>query len=102
MNIVGHNSVITGTIDSDMDLFVAGLFHGTIITRGELFIYPEGVVRGTVKAKDLTVAGSIQGKIEVSNRLRVKTSARLDADIITRFLDWEEGAKLDGEVHTFF
>ena len=65
-------------------------------------MYPEGVVKGTVKAKDLTVAGRMQGEIEVSNRLKVKNSANLKANISTRFLDWEEGALLEGEVHTFF
>ena len=102
MNIFGEDSVISGSIDSDQDLFVAGRFEGTIISGGEVYVYPEGVVRGCVKAKDLTVAGSIHGVIEVSNRLRVKNSARLEARINTRFLDWEEGARLDGEVHTVF
>jgi cytoskeletal protein CcmA (bactofilin family) len=73
----------------------------TSIPRGRC-IYPEGEVKGKVKAKDLTVAGRIQGEIEVTNRLRVKNSATLEANISTRFLDWEEGAELEGEVHTFY
>jgi cytoskeletal protein CcmA (bactofilin family) len=48
------------------------------------------------------VAGRIQGEIEVTNRLKVKNSANLEANISTRFLDWEEGAVLEGEVHTFY
>jgi cytoskeletal protein CcmA (bactofilin family) len=100
MNIVGGGSKISGTIDSDRDLVIAGRFEGTIISTGEVYVYPEGVIRGRVEAKDLTVAGSIQGEIEVSNRLRVKQSACLEAKINTRFLDWEEGARLDGVVHT--
>ena len=102
MNLVGKNSVLTGNIESDKDLFIAGRFEGTIVTKGSLHVYPEGVVKGTIKVKDLTVAGRIQGEIEVSNRLKVKNSANLYARISTRFLDWEEGATLDGEVHTFF
>ena len=102
MNLVGKDSVLTGNIESDEDLFVAGRFEGTIVTKGALHVYSEGVVKGTIKAKDLTVAGKIQGEIEVSNRLKVKNSAYLDARISTRFLDWEEGARLEGEVHTFF
>jgi len=50
----------------------------------------------------MIVAGKIQGEIEVTNRLKVKNSANLEANINTRFLDWEEGAVLEGEVHTFF
>ena len=102
MNVVGQGSVVIGTIECEKDLFVAGRFEGTIITAGALHIYPQGVVKGMVKAKDLTVAGKIQGEIEVTNRLRVKNSANLEANINTRFLDWEEGAVLEGEVHTFF
>jgi cytoskeletal protein CcmA (bactofilin family) len=102
MNVVGQGSVVIGTIECDKDLFVAGRFEGTIITTGALHIYPQGVVKGKVKAKDLTVAGKIQGEVEVSNRLKVKNSASLEANINTRFLDWEEGAVLEGEVHTFF
>ena len=102
MNVVGLNSLVVGTIECDKDVFVAGRFEGTIITKGTLHIYPEGEVKGTVKAKDLTVAGRIQGEIEVTNRLKVKNSANLEANINTRFLDWEEGAVLEGEVHTFY
>jgi cytoskeletal protein CcmA (bactofilin family) len=102
MNVVGQGSLVIGTIECEKDLFVAGRFEGTIITAGALHIYPQGVVKGKVKAKDLTVAGKIQGEIEVTNRLRVKNSASLEANINTRFLDWEEGALLEGEVRTFF
>jgi cytoskeletal protein CcmA (bactofilin family) len=102
MNVVGLNSLVIGTIECEQDIFVAGRFEGTIVTKGALHIYPEGEVKGKVKAKDLTVAGRIEGEIEVTNRLRVKNSADLEANINTRFLDWEEGAVLEGEVRTFY
>jgi cytoskeletal protein CcmA (bactofilin family) len=102
MNVVGQGSVLIGDIDCEKDLFVAGRFEGTITTTGALHVYPEGMVKGKIKAKDLTVAGKIQGEIEVTNRLKVKNSANLEANINTRFLDWEEGAVLEGEVNTFY
>jgi cytoskeletal protein CcmA (bactofilin family) len=86
MNVVGQGSVLVGNIECEKDLFVAGRFEGNIITSGVLHIYPEGIVKGKVKAKDLIVAGKIQGEIEVTNRLRVKNSANLEAHINTRFL----------------
>jgi cytoskeletal protein CcmA (bactofilin family) len=102
MNVVGQGTVVIGTIECKNDLFVIGRFEGTIVTSGALHIYPQGVVKGKIKAKDLIVAGKIQGEIEVTNRLKVKNSANLEAYINTRFLDWEDGAVLEGEVHTFF
>jgi len=102
MNVVGQGSVLIGTIECEKDLYVVGRFEGTIVTTGALHVYPDGVVKGKVKAKDLIVAGTMQGEIEVTNRLKVKNSANLEANINTRFLDWEEGAVLEGEVHTFF
>ena len=102
MNVVGQGSVLLGTIESEQDFYVAGRFEGTLITNGILHVYPEGIVKGKVKAKDMIVAGKIQGEIEVTNRLKVKNSASLEANINTRFLDWEEGAVLEGEIHTFF
>lgn len=102
LSVVGENTIVTGTIECEQDVFIAGTFEGTILTTGALHVYPEGVVKGTVKAKDITVAGRMQGEIEVSNRLKVKNSASLKANISTRFLDWEEGAILEGEVHSFF
>ena len=102
MNVVGEKTVVIGTIQCDQDVFVAGTFEGTIVTTGTLHVYPEGIVKGMVRAKDITVAGRMQGEVEVSNRLKVKNSASLEAKINTRFLDWEEGAVLKGEVHTFY
>ena len=102
MNIVGEKSVLIGTIHCEGDLLVAGRLEGTITSKGTLHVCEGGVVKGTVRTNDLTVAGLIQGEIEVSNRLRVKSSAKLEACVNTRFLDWEEGAELEGELNAYY
>ena len=102
MNVVGAHSVITETIDCANHVFVTGRFEETLSTKGTLYVYPVGLVKGRVKAKDLMGAGRILGEIEVSNRLRAKNSASFEASINTCFLDWEKGAKLVGEVYPSF
>jgi cytoskeletal protein CcmA (bactofilin family) len=102
MNVVGEKSMLVGSFNCEEDLLVAGRFEGSIVTKGTLHVYTAGEVKGTVQAHNLTVEGSIQGEVQVRNRLKVKNSASLEAHIRTRFLDWEEGAKLEGELNSYY
>ena len=53
MNVVGLNSLVIGTIECEKDVYVAGRFEGTIVTKGALHIYPEGEVKAPWGSYDI-------------------------------------------------
>jgi cytoskeletal protein CcmA (bactofilin family) len=56
----------------------------------------EGMIEGDVICKDADISGAIKAKITVSQLLSLKTTAKLNGDIITNKLSIEPGAAFSG------
>ena len=96
VNIIGNGTTITGDIKSKGDIRVDGSLNGSIETEGKVVVGQGGVVEGDVICKDADVAGVIKAKITVSQLLSLKSSAKLNGDIVTNKLSIEPGATFTG------
>ena len=96
INMIGSGTVITGDIKSQGDIRVDGSLSGSIETQGKIVVGQGGVVEGDVICKDADVAGVLKAKITVSQLLSLKSSAKLNGDIITNKLSIEPGATFTG------
>jgi len=96
VNIIGNGTTITGDIKSKGDIRVDGSLNGSIETEGKVVVGKGGVVEGDVICKDADVAGAIKAKITVSQLLSLKSSAKLNGDIVTNKLSIEPGATFTG------
>ena len=96
INMIGEGTVITGDIKSKGDIRVDGSLMGSIDTEGKVVVGQGGVVEGDVICKDADVAGVLKAKITVSQLLSLKSSAKLNGDIVTNKLSIEPGATFTG------
>ena len=96
INLIGDGTIITGDIKSKGDIRVDGSLKGSIDTEGKVVVGPAGVVEGDVICKDADIAGVLKAKINVSQLLSLKSSAKLNGDIITNKLSIEPGATFTG------
>ena len=96
INMIGEGTVITGDIKSKGDIRVDGSLKGSINTEGKVVVGQGGVIEGDVTCKDADIAGVIKAKISVSQLLSLKSSAKLNGDIITNKLSIEPGASFTG------
>ena len=96
INMIGSGTVITGDIKSQGDIRVDGSLSGSIETQGKVVVGQGGVVEGDVICKDADVAGVLKAKITVSQLLSLKSSAKLNGDIIANKLSIEPGATFTG------
>ena len=96
INMIGEGTIITGDIKSKGDIRVDGSLKGSIDTEGKVVVGPGGIVEGDVVCKDADIAGVIKAKISVSQLLSLKSSAKLNGDIITNKLSIEPGATFTG------
>ena len=87
---------ITGDIKSKGDIRVDGSLKGSIETEGKVVVGQGGVVEGDVVCQDADVAGVLKAKITVSQLLSLKSSAKLNGDIVTNKLSIEPGATFSG------
>jgi hypothetical protein len=64
---------------------------------GRVIVTQEGVVEGELRATDADVAGSVQGEIHITERLMLKSTARIDGSIAAGRIKVEEGALFAGQ-----
>ena len=96
INMIGDGTTITGDIKSKGDIRVDGSLKGSIETEGKVVVGQGGVVEGDVICKDADVAGVLKAKITVTQLLSLKSSAKLNGDIVTNKLSIEPGATFSG------
>ena len=96
INMIGAGTVITGDVHSKGDIRVDGILKGSVITKGKVVLGREGVIEGDIECSTADISGTIKAKITVSQLLSLKTSAKLNGDIITNKLSIEPGAEFTG------
>jgi cytoskeletal protein CcmA (bactofilin family) len=97
--VLGKNVVIQGQIMSREDLTIEGEVDGTIeMMEHRLTIAVNGKVRADVKAREIEVLGSIQGKIEAVEKVYIRKSAQLIGDIYSAGIIIEDGAYIKGSI----
>lgn len=96
VNMVGNGTVITGDIKSKSDIRIDGVLKGSVNTEGKLVVGSSGVVEGDVICSNADISGEIKAKITVSQLLSLKSTSKLNGDIVTNKLSIEPGASFSG------
>ena len=96
INLIGAGTEITGDIKSNGDVRIDGGLTGNLKTSGKVVIGETGKVGGEIECKNSEVLGEVHGKIQVSELLSLKATAKIFGDIITKKLAIEPGSKFTG------
>jgi cytoskeletal protein CcmA (bactofilin family) len=94
--IIGAKTQIKGEITGSENLVVEGLVEGTIRITGDLRVAPGGVVKATVSAQSVLVAGELVGDCHASQRTEIQASGRLTGNIRAPRVVIVEGATFRG------
>ena len=96
VNTIGAGTIITGDVQSKGDIRVDGTLKGSVNTLGKVVLGKDGVIEGDIVCNSADISGLIQAKITVSQLLSLKSTAKLNGDIITNKLSIEPGASFTG------
>jgi len=96
INRIVEGTVIEGTIRSESNLRIDGLFTGELITKGRLVVGPKGKVKGTVHCLCCDVEGTLEGEVTVLELLAMKATSTVQGDLYYGQLSVEAGAKALG------
>ncbi|MSV30880.1 MAG: polymer-forming cytoskeletal protein [Bryobacterales bacterium] len=96
---VGKSVTVKGQIFSREELLVDGEVEGTIeLVEHRLTIGPNGNVRAAIKAREIVILGSVQGNVEVTDKIDIRKDAKLVGDIKTARIIIEDGAYFKGSI----
>jgi cytoskeletal protein CcmA (bactofilin family) len=97
--VIGKSVTIKGQIYSQEDLTIDGEMEGSIeVKEHRLTVGPNGKVQAGVKAREIIVLGTINGNVEVSDKIDIRKDARLVGDIKTARIVIEDGAFFKGNI----
>jgi cytoskeletal protein CcmA (bactofilin family) len=96
---IGKSVLIKGELSGSEDIYVDGQVEGNIHLSGHnLTIGPHGRVRANVSAKNVTVAGTLDGNIVAGERTEFRKTAVANGDVQTKRIAIEDGAFFKGKL----
>jgi cytoskeletal protein CcmA (bactofilin family) len=99
VSVIGKSITITGDITGSEPLHVEGRVKGSIRFEGAyLNIGPEATVQSSITAREVVVRGSINGNVNVSERIDIRCGGSLSGDVTAHSVSIEEGAYFKGSI----
>lgn len=96
INLIGNGTTLTGEVMANGDFRIDGSLKGKLVVKGRLVVGPSGSIEGEVECQNADVSGEIKGKINVSELLSLKSTARFNGDIVTGKIAIEPEAQFTG------
>jgi cytoskeletal protein CcmA (bactofilin family) len=96
---IGASLVIKGEVSGSESLYINGRIEGTVnFADNRVTIAPNGSVVANISASEVVILGSVQGNIQCSDRLDIRSEGSLTGDVVTQRISVEDGAILKGSV----
>ncbi|MFW5995760.1 MAG: bactofilin family protein [Halanaerobiaceae bacterium] len=98
--IMGDGTKIDGDIRTNGSLRVEGEIDGNVKAEGDLFVGEGGKVKSEIEAREVIIAGVVEGNVVAHKKLEILPKGKLLGDIKTDKLKIEEGATFIGSSQT--
>lgn len=97
-SLLGNSLEVKGEIKSTGSLRLEGSVEGSVESQGDVSVGDRAVVTADITAKNVTIAGTINGNINCSGKAELLPTARIKGNIQAGVLVVSEGAFILGEV----
>jgi cytoskeletal protein CcmA (bactofilin family) len=97
-SVVDEQLVIRGEISTEGTIRVDGRIEGRLHRADTLIVGTNGVVVGDIEAREVIVAGTIEGNIVADRRVELQASASVRGDIRSAAMLLHEGASMNGHL----
>jgi cytoskeletal protein CcmA (bactofilin family) len=94
--VIGAKTQVKGEITGSENIVVEGVVEGAIRITGDLRVAPGGMVKATVSAQSVLVAGEVVGDCHATQRTEIQASGRLTGNIRAPRVVIVEGATFRG------
>ena len=95
----GSSFRLKGEMSGDEDLIIEGRFRGKIdLKNHSLLVEQTGKIKAEIRAKNVTIKGSIEGNIYASGKVFITKDGNVKGDIISPKISIMEGAGFKGSV----
>ena len=96
---LGKGTTFTGRLEFKGTAQISGTFNGDIVSEGILLIGEQGAITGKITVNDVKSSGAIHGDVQAKHKVTLHKTSRMEGNLQTQFLEIEEGAQFQGDVH---
>ena len=96
-SIIGKGAMLTGDLEVKSSMRVDGHVKGNLKCGDTIIVGKDGKVEGEIVAKNAVIGGTVQGKIEATDRVVLEATAVFTGDLKAGKLVIDEGAVFDGQ-----
>jgi cytoskeletal protein CcmA (bactofilin family) len=97
--VIGKQMIIKGRIHSTQDIILHGEVEGELdVQNCRLTIGPTGKALANAKAREVDVQGLLQGDVQSTDKISIRTGGQLVGDIRTAGIVIEDGGFFKGNV----
>lgn len=96
-NLIGKGTVIKGDVESSGDIRVDGRLIGSLKSNGKIVIGQTGEVEGDLSCKQADISGTVKGVLKCEELTSLKSTSRVEVDLVTKQLYIEVGAIFTGK-----
>ncbi|MFN0159545.1 MAG: polymer-forming cytoskeletal protein [Bacteroidota bacterium] len=97
LSLVGARTTIEGVVKTDGSIRIDGKLVGEVVAKSNAAVGASGIVEGSVTAKNVSVAGKVQGTVTAFEKLILEGKSVMKGDIRAAKLVVDEGAMFDGK-----
>ncbi|MGE5594348.1 MAG: bactofilin family protein [Betaproteobacteria bacterium] len=94
--IIGKETRVSGRVQASGTIRVDGSIDGEIEADGDVVIGEPGRLVASIHARNVTIAGEVQGDVHAEGRLELLPTGKLYGDVKTAILAIEDGAIFKG------
>ena len=92
---IGESVILKGDISDCDKAVICGQFEGTIVA-SSIQISEGGSVKGTIECEELSIAGSVDGKVTSTKTLEIKATGKLTGEILYEEFLVTAGGEISG------
>ncbi len=97
LSLISAGTTVEGKIRAEGSVRVDGKLVGDLTAKANAAVGLSGIVEGTVHAKNISLAGKVQGTVTATEKLILESKSVMRGDIRAARLVVDEGAMFDGE-----
>jgi cytoskeletal protein CcmA (bactofilin family) len=97
LSLISAGAVLEGKIKTEGSVRIDGRLVGDVISKANAAVGPAGSIEGSLTAKNISIAGRVQGSIEANDKLILEAKCIMQGDIRAARLVVDEGATFDGK-----
>jgi cytoskeletal protein CcmA (bactofilin family) len=94
--IIGADATFKGELTFESAAKFLGKVEGSITSKGKVNVSDGSRCKATVKAKEISVEGDVEGNVEAADRVELKPKGSIVGDIVAARMTMADGASIDG------